>query len=212
MSVQTPDRDRVLRRRHRRERQAALLGVLLAALAVAAGGSLAVFTGAIGSPFDRGFRTAGPDPRTTNPPEPCPPEGTLPVAYQNIQVNVLNATQRAGLATDTASSLAGRGFMILSTGNSTEAAIEVARIGFGAPGIGAAYTLAAQLEGSDLVLDARTDATVDLAVGAGYTALLDPTAITLDSNVALKGAAGCVPLADAVPGPAPVPAATQTAG
>jgi len=212
VSTQAPDRDKVLRRKRRRERQAVVFGVLVAALAVAALGSIAVFTGAIGSPFDRGFRTAEPDAQTTTAPAPCPPDGTLPVAYQSIQVNVLNATKRVGLATDTATALAGRGFVILATGNSPTAIPGVARIGFGAPGIGAAYTLAAQFDGATLVLDARTDATVDVAVGAKYTTLLDPATIGLDAAVALKGAAGCVPLADVVPALAPVPASTPAAG
>ena len=212
---QAADREKVLRRRHRRERQAVVFGVLVAALAVAALGSVAVFTGAIGSPFPRGFSTAEPDPASANPPAPCPPEGTLPVAYQSIQVAVLNATRRAGLATEVATRLAGRGFVILETGNSPSRLSGVGRIGFGPAGVGAAYTLAAQLEGADLVLDARADATVDLAVGNAYAALLDPATVALNPAVALQGVAGCVPLVDAVPAPAPVlapaPAATPAA-
>jgi hypothetical protein len=198
---ETTDRLRALRRRHRRERQAVVFGLLVAALALAGLGSVAVFTGTISSPFSRGFSTAKPDPATARP--PCPPAGTLPVAYQNVQVTVLNASKRPGLATETASALASRGFVILKTGNSPAAVRGVARIGFGPAGVAAAYTLAAQIDGALLALDARADATVDLLVGTTFSALLDPGAVTLDPAVPLRGPARCVPLADAPPAAAP---------
>lgn len=188
-----------------------MFGVLVALLAGAAFGAVAVLTGAIPSPLARNFTTADPNAGQTTPPPPCPPEGTLPVAYQSIQVTVLNATRRGGLATETAGALADRGFTILTTGNSPSAVSGVARISFGAAGVGAAYTLAAQLEGATLVLDERADGTVDLAVGPGYAALLDPSTITLDPTVTLTGVPGCVPLADAVAVPAPSPAAPAPA-
>ncbi|WP_407345408.1 LytR C-terminal domain-containing protein [Pengzhenrongella phosphoraccumulans] len=194
---QGPERARQLRRRHRHERQAALFGVLIAALAVAALGAFAVFTDAIPAPFARDFTTASPEPGSVSAPAPCPPEGTLPVAYPSVSVNVLNATRRGGLATETANALATRGFTILSTGNATTSMTGVARIGFGAAGVGAAYTLAAQIEGATLVLDARADATVDLVVGTKFGALLDVSAITLDPAAPLTGSKGCVALADA---------------
>ncbi|QTE31641.1 LytR C-terminal domain-containing protein [Pengzhenrongella sicca] len=204
------DRDRALRRRHRRERQAVLFGGLVAGLAVAALGGIAVFTGAVGSPFSRGFSTAEPDPESSVAAAPCPPEGTLPVAYGSVQVNVLNGTSRAGLATETSTALTERGFVVLGTGNSPTSVSGTARISFGAAGIGAAYTLAAQLDGPVLVLDAREDATVDLAVGADYLNLLDPAAVVLDPAAPLTGSANCIALSDAVPAPAPV-AATEPA-
>ncbi|MGV8966557.1 MAG: LytR C-terminal domain-containing protein [Cellulomonas sp.] len=206
---QGPERAQLLRRRHRHERQAALFGVLIAGLAVAALGAFAVFTDAIPAPFARGFTTASPDVGLTAAPPPCPPEGTLPVAYQSIPVNVLNATRRSGLATDTAAALATRGFTIQSTGNSTTSMTGVARIGFGAAGVGAAYTLAAQIDGATLVLDARTDSSVDLVIGAEFSTLLDPATITLDPAVALVGAATCVPLAEAETRALPAAAATD---
>ena len=212
--AQGADRGRVLRRRHRRERQAVLFSVLAIALAAVTLGSLAVYTGAVRSPLARDFTTAAPDAGRANPPPPCPPVGTLPVAYQNIQLTVLNATHRAGLATETSNALAGRGFIILSTGNAQSTVSGVARIGFGRSGVGAAYTLAAQLDHATLVLDNRSDGTLDLTVGSDYVALVDPSTITLDPSVPLTGAPSCVPLADAVVTPAaaatvPPPAASS---
>jgi len=198
------DRERALRRRHRRERQALLFGVLLAALALAGLGAIGVFTGAISSPFSRDFSTPKADPKNAVAPAPCPPEGSLPVAYKDIQAKVLNSTKRGGLATTTAAALAGRGFTIVGTGNSPAAVAGSVRIGFGASGVGAAYTIAAQFDHPALALDARTDAGVDVIVGDSFETLLEPTAITLDPAAPLKGAAGCVPLADAQTAPAPV--------
>ena len=207
-----PDRERVLRRRHKRERQAVVFGLLIAALAVTALGSIAAFTGGMDSPFSRPFTTRAPDAGEAPDPAPCPPDGTLPVAYGNIQVTVLNATQRAGLAGQTAQALTARGFVVLGTGNSPSPVPGVARISFGTGGIGAAYTLAAHLEGARLVLDARADATVDLAVGNEFAALLDPTVVVLDPAAPLVGQEGCVPLAELLADTAPAATTPPPAG
>lgn len=206
-----PDRARALRRRHKRERQAVVFGLLLAGLSVGALGSVAVFTGGIESPFSRPFTTRAPAATERPDPPPCPPEGTLPVPYGSVQVTVLNATTRAGLAGRTAEALTARGFVVLGTGNSPSAVPGVARISFGAAGVGAAYTLAAHLETVRLVLDSRADATLDLAVGDEFVSLLDPAAVTLDPAAPLAGQDGCIPLeeAQAAIRPAPSPSATE---
>jgi hypothetical protein len=209
------DRDLVLRRRHRRERQAVVFGLLLAALAVGALGALAIFTGGIDSPFTRPFTTRAPETPAEAAPVPCPPDGTLPVPYGQVQVTVLNATTRAGLAAGTAEALTARGFAVAGTGNSPSPVPGVARISFGAAGIGAAYTLAAHLEGARLVLDSRADATVDLALGDEFVSLLDPGVILLDPAAPLVGQEGCLPLDQVQAGtqpPATAPAAEQPAG
>ncbi len=204
-----PDRGRAVRRRHKRERQAVVFGLLIAALAVGALGAVAVFTGGIEAPFSRPFTTQEPTPLPVAAPPPCPPDGTLPVAYGEVQVTVLNATDRTGLAGQTAEALAARGFAIASVGNATSAVPGAARISFGPAGVGAAYTLAAHLEGARLVLDERTDASVDLALGTGFVGLLDPGVILLDPSTPLTGQDGCVPLAEAQVSPPPVDAAPE---
>ena len=171
-----------------------MFGVLIASLAVAGLGAVAVFTGGIDSPFDRPFTTRAPSTAAAAVPPPCPPDGTLPVAYGQVQVQVLNATDRAGLAADTAAALTARGFAIVGTGNSPSPVLGVARISFGAAGVPAAYTLAAHLPGVSLVLDNRQDATVDLAVGSDFIGLLDPGVVALDPNAPLVGQPGCLPL------------------
>lgn len=210
-----PDRERVLRRRHKRERQAVVFGLLIAALAVGALGAVAVFTGGIDSPFNRPFTTRAPEADEVPTPPPCPPDGTLPVAYGAVQVTVLNATTRSGLAGQTAEALTARGFAVLGTGNSPTPVPGTARISFGLTGIGHAYTLAAHLEGARLVLDSRADATLDLAVGSEFVSLLDPGVVPLTPDAPLVGQEGCVPLDQAAVDPQPAavePAPEQPAG
>ena len=187
-----------------------MFGVLVAALTLVTLGAIAVFTGAIPSPLDRGFTTAAPDTGSKYPPAPCPPGGTLAVAYGGVQVTVLNATRRAGLATETASALSSRGFVILATKNSPAAVAKTAEIRFGPAGLAAAYTLAGQFKDPTLVLDTRPDASVDLAVGQAFTAPLEASKTTAPGT-ALTGVDGCVPLANAVPVPAAA-SATPAAG
>ncbi|MFI2753716.1 LytR C-terminal domain-containing protein [Cellulomonas sp. P22] len=204
-----PDRARTLRRRHMHERQAGIFGLLLAGLAVAGIGSAAVFSGAVEVPFlAREFSTATPtiDPDAIY---PCPPEGALPVAYDQVQVNVYNASNVGGLATRTGTELAARGFAVIATGNSAQGKNGGgARVSFGTAGVAAAYTLAAHLKDPVLKLDDRQDASVDLVVGQRFNDLLPMDQVTLDPAVVLVGAPSCTPLADVTPVAAPTATAT----
>jgi LytR cell envelope-related transcriptional attenuator len=197
-----PDRARTLRRRHMHERQAVIFGVLLAALALAGLGALAVYTGTLGVPFlARGFSTPAPAAGITAP--PCPPEGAAPVPYAQITVNVLNGSKVPGLAAQTAAALTDRGFVVAKTANSPESVTGTARLVFGAAGVAGAYTLAAQLDKPALALDARADATVDITVGTGYVGLVSADAIKLDPTVPFAAPAGCVPISQITLAPAP---------
>ncbi|WP_149205065.1 LytR C-terminal domain-containing protein [Actinotalea subterranea] len=206
-----PDRDRNLRRRHMHERQAVVFGSLVAALAVAALASAAVYTGALSVPFlERDFTSPSPEPTGPNLPDPpCPPEGTLPVAANAIQVSVFNGAGRSGLAAETSTALAGRGFVVLAADNYPARITTTAQITFGEAGIAAGYTMAAYVDGATLVMDKRADATVDLVVGEAFTGLTDPAAVALDPATALTGVEGCVPLETARENA--LPAATPTA-
>lgn len=208
---------RALRRRHQHERQAMVYGSLVAGLAVVALGAAAVYSGSISAPFlDRPFVTVSPsEPASSLPDPPCPPDGTLPVAYNAISVVVLNGSDRAGLAGQTAEALTARGFVVASTGNYTGTTTAGAQLVFGEAGLASAYSLAAQLESPVLVLDTRADATVDLVLGEAFSGLVDPTTIVLDPAAPLVGVEGCVPLEqareDAIPGPTPTPTPTDPA-
>jgi hypothetical protein len=182
--------------------------VLLAGLALAGLGAAAVYTGTLGVPFlARGFSTPAPEAGTTA--VPCPPEGAAPVPYAQVTVNVFNGTGVPGLAAQTAAALTERGFVVGTTANSPANVTGTARLTFGAAGVAAAYTLAAQLDKPVLVLDPRADATVDMTVGTGYVGLVSADLIALDPAVPFAAPAGCVPISQITL--APVPATTTDA-
>lgn len=193
----SPERARQLRRRHRRERQAVVFGALVAAMAVAGLGAAAVYTGVVDAPFAREFTTLT-TPAPTAAPPPCPPEGTLPVTYAETQVRVLNGSATAGLAGEVGNELTGRGFQVAETDNFPAGYAGTSLIRFGEPGLRAAYTLASQVDAPVLELDRRADATVDLVLGTAFTALTDPTLVTLVPDEPLAGPPGCVPLEQAL--------------
>ena len=209
-----PNRARTLRRRHQHERQAVVFGGLVAGLAVAGLGAAAVYSGSMEAPFLA--REFGSPPTATAtgptlPPPPCPPGGTLPVAYGAVTVNVLNASDVAGLARRTGDDLVARGFVVGSLGNYPTTVTQSVELYFGEAGIAAAYTLASQVSGARLVLDTRADESVDLVLGSAFTGLLDPSLVVLDPGAELVGVQGCVSLdqarVSAVPGPTPTEAA-----
>lgn len=203
-------RKRKLRRRHKRERQAVIFGGVLAGLAAVGLGAAAVWTGSMESPFDREWTIVSESPTATEAAVPCVPADTLPVPYGSISVLVLNATSKPGLAGSVADLLGQRGFQIKDTGNYDIKLRGVGRISFGAQGIAQAYTLAAHISGVTLVYDARTDASVDLAVGSGYANLVELDLVPLAADEPLQPVPGCVPLADAEPVPAPTRTATAS--
>ena len=204
-----PDRARSLRRRHMRERQAVVFGVLLAALAVVGLGAAAVYTDSLDLPFMNRDFASDPTPTPSVSHFPCPPEGALPVAYAEVTVNVYNATTTSGLAAATQGQLTDRGFAVGTTGNQPSYD-GVVRITFGTQGIAAAYTLAAQFPDSALLLDGRQDATVDVTLGSDFTALVAADAVGLDPETPLVAPRGCTPYEQIAPpaSTAPTPETT----
>ncbi len=208
---------RAIRRRHKHERQAVIFGSLVAGLALAGFAATAVYTGAMDAPFlDRQFTTPSPEPTGSALVVPCPPDGAISVTGGEIGTNVLNSTKQSGLAATAASELAARGLGVLTTGNYTGAIVAgTAELHFGAAGLPAAYTLAAQIDGAVLALDQRTDASVDLILGDQWKGLLPAEQVTLAIGAPLEGAPSCVPYEQAIeiapPGPAPKPEPTPTA-
>lgn len=194
-----------------------VFGSLVAALVVVGLAAVAVYTEAIHTPFlDRGFVTPSSAPTASAlPPPPCPPDGAVPLAYDQITVSVYNGSTRSGLAGTTADVFASRGFAIGATGNYPPITLPV-EVLFGQSGVAAAYTVAAQLQSPRLVLDTREDATVDVVLGADFAGMVPTEEVTLDPATPLVGAKGCVALgdaiADAVPGPTPSPTNTPTGG
>lgn len=208
----SPDLARQRRRRRVRERQAVIFGVMLGAMAVAAFGAAAVYTGNLSLPF-LSQDIASPAPTglaAAN--SPCPPEGALPVPYGEITVNVYNGTNRAGLAGETSTSLAGRGFVIGVQGNASDVGFSgtqdgTALIQFGAQGAAQAYTVAAQFDSPRLVLDNREDASVDVIVGTSYNALVAAGDVVLAADQPFVAPEGCIPMDQVEPVAQPQPTA-----
>lgn len=209
--MSAPEQARALRRRRKRERQAAVFGVLLVALALVTAVSAAVFTGALTIPvLARGFASPA-STKAALPPQPCPPEGALPVPYGQVAVTVLNGTTRSGLATTVASELQARGFAVAGTGNATRPDSDVGIITAGRNGVAAAYTLAAHVQDARVQLDDRQDSSVSLTLGPSFSALVDPAAVELDPNESLSTPAGCRPVEVLATQPA-APTAAPAAG
>jgi hypothetical protein len=92
-----------------------------------------------------------------------------------VQVRVYNSTVREGLARSVADQLRSRGFLVIATANDPLIDIRDVRVPaevrYGARGFKQAEQVRRQVPGAKLFKDAREDAVVDLALGAGYKRL-----------------------------------------
>jgi len=93
-----------------------------------------------------------------------------------VSVNVYNSTDRAGLAASVAKSLRTQGFKVVDVANDPfgRPISGVGEIRHGADGAAGATLVAARLRGAKVVLDNRTDATVDLVLGMTFKVLTVP--------------------------------------
>jgi hypothetical protein len=139
------------------------------------------------------------------------PGATLPKPA-TVTANVYNATDRAGLARSTAATLRTRGFGIGSIANDPlgKSLTNVAEIRYGAKGKDNALLMRYYVVGATLVLDQRTDTTVDVVLGLKFRAIPDQAAVdkALAKPVVVTSGAGC-------PSPSAKPAtsaATTTGG
>ncbi|BDZ42512.1 hypothetical protein GCM10025865_18110 [Paraoerskovia sediminicola] len=205
--MSTPERQsaRARRRRHEHERQAVVFGVIIAGLAVVGVGALAVYTGAVDSPFDEPFYAPASDQSKLA--VPCVPDETMPVPYADVHVNVLNASGDVGIARITGDLLTDRGFTVDSLGNADET-LDFIEIATNAEGLPAAYTLAAQFETPAVVLDDRAEPTVDVLVGSGFSGLVEEESVGLEADTPLVNLAGCVPVDEITPRHLPTPEPT----
>ena len=193
------------------ERQAVVFGLLTAVLAITGIGALAVYTGAVDAPFDRPFTTPNVE-TVASLKVPCLAEGTLPLPYGEVQVRVLNATGKGGLAAANKQILETRGFTValvddLRTPEGKSTTQHSTQISFGLAGVAQAYTLAAHYDQPVLVLDDRADATVDLVLGKNFVNLVDEELVEIDPVVPLANPAKCVAADTITPQVAYVPPA-----
>jgi hypothetical protein len=161
-----------VRRGRRRSRLPLLLAVLVVAAAAAAGWWW--WTG-------RNDPTVQAQP-TVHRSCPAPTPLPTPVAARLIHVNVYNATDRRGLATEVAVTLRHRGFHVGAVTNDPlhRTVSGIAEVRTGPRGTGAARTMAAQAGAAPavaVVADSRTGTGVDLVIGNAFRSLMSPAAV-----------------------------------
>jgi hypothetical protein len=200
------DRARLVRRRREHSRQILIFGVLGTALAAAFTLALLIFDGIIDAPFARGFTT--PHAVVADTPPPCLPEvigqpdGALPVPYDEIDLRIYNGSGTSGVATANQTVLGRRGFAIEIVGD-WAGTVPLNQMRFGVRGIASAYTVAAHFPPMQMILDDRTDASVDLIVGDAYDQPLPTDQVSLAADRPLLNMRGCEPASSITPIPAP---------
>jgi len=157
------------------------------------------------SPTTSASTTPGPCVTTTvRPGVVLPKPGT-------VKTNVFNATTRAGLARKTANELKLRGFPIGTIANDPlgKTLATVGEIRYGPKGKDNALLMRFYLPGTDLTLDARTDATIDVVLGAKYVAVAPQKSVNaeLAKPVPVASGSGCTS-----PGPTAATGATGASG
>ncbi|WP_299036024.1 LytR C-terminal domain-containing protein [uncultured Pseudokineococcus sp.] len=147
-------------------------------------------------------------PGSAEPSASCPTATTVPVDAAGVEVSVLNATTRAGLAGGVAQELTARGVVVGAVANAPEGTQVpgAAQILHGPEGERAAQGLASVAPGAELVRDdQRAGPAVDLVLGEAWTQL-EPADTPLTASVVPDPAsvpAGCPAVTPAPTTPAP---------
>ncbi|MCU1539785.1 MAG: hypothetical protein JWM01_732 [Arthrobacter sp.] len=104
----------------------------------------------------------------------CPDATYDYVPPEKINLNVLNSTNRPGLARSVADELAARKFVVGTVSNTTSGYRGLALIVSGAAGQSAAFTVQRNVPGADYLQDGRTDASVDIILTGDFRELAQP--------------------------------------
>jgi hypothetical protein len=149
-------------------------------------------TSTVAGSADKASGAASPAPSGSGHPTAAPgsPSAAAPVAAfaalvpgavpkpAAVTVNVYNATDRVGLAGQTAAALKKRGFTIGKIGNAPaplqNKVAGSAQITGGKAGAAMMTVLGTEVSGAHPVTDTRNDTTVDLVLGNGFSALATP--------------------------------------
>jgi len=104
-------------------------------------------------------------------------EGAVARGPVNFNLNVFNSTNRSALAARTAAQLQSRGFVIDMVSNDPlDSNLAIPAQVWGAKSeMNELRTVAAEVPGAQIMTDNRTDPSVDLILGAGFTALAKPS-------------------------------------
>lgn len=183
-------------------------------------GALVLFVAGFGVAwFLRGGASSGAADGEASPePLPCAtvtvvPGNGLPRPGQ-VTTNVFNATDRVGLAADTAAELKRRGFGIGTIANDPleKNVRKAAEIRHGPQGADAAQLMSFYIPGSVLVADDRAGAAIDTVLGKRFDGVAAPAAVqkALTSPSPSPSGPGCAS-ASGAPDPVASPAATPAA-
>jgi LytR cell envelope-related transcriptional attenuator len=108
-----------------------------------------------------------------------------------VTLRVLNASPLNGKATEVATTLQSRGFIVSEVGNATQLEKGVGQFVHGARGTDAARFMALYLPGAELKQDTRADATVDLVIGPDFKGLATQDDVTAKLAQAASASAAC---------------------
>ena len=187
----------------------ALIVLMMLVLFGATFGAVRLLKGDGGGVPDASGSSAAPCVSTTVTP------GTALPKPATVTANVYNATDRAGLARTTATTLRTRGFGIGSVANDPlgKTITTIGELRYGAKGRDNALLLRYYVVGATLVEDQRNDATVDVVLGLKYKGIPDQKVVdaALAKPVVVASGNGCPsPTAKPVtrsPGATPSPTA-----
>ncbi|MDR1440900.1 MAG: LytR C-terminal domain-containing protein [Bifidobacteriaceae bacterium] len=172
-------------------RQTAIYSILTGALIVIAAVAIGQWTGALKPMINKDFKYPPSDPVKTDP-VPCP-AGQSP-AYPEpnaVPVKVLNGTGQQGLALETATAMAARGFVSPESDNGTPYD-GVAKLVAGVNGVNNAYSVLRFFpEGAVITMDLREDTSVDVILGTRFKALRTEEERDADSSVNIVPIESC---------------------
>lgn len=194
---QSRARARAARRRHLQQRQTVIFGTLIAVMLVGGLASGAMWVGILPSPFTVAINS--PEPTGEGETFPCPPDDATFVPLSEISANVLNGTNRDGLAATASTALADRGIAIGSQANAETAFAGDAQITAGPAGLPAAFTAAELFNEATIDVDSRSGETIDIVLGSNYETLRANDEIAIDPDAPIPAAPDCTPLSTASP-------------
>lgn len=189
--AQVAARARAARRKRLQQRQTVIFGSIITVLlgaAVFAGG---VWAEIIPSPLQVELKTPEPQvaPVVT---QPCPPEGAMPVPFDDISVKVLNSTDTSGLGARTAEEMGSFGVQIDTIANASDLYLGSAKILVGVEYLDYGYTVADLIPDAQVSIDTRTEAIVDVVLGAGFIGVKGEDELALDPEQPIPAPSGCI--------------------
>ncbi|WP_196716955.1 LytR C-terminal domain-containing protein [Actinomyces trachealis] len=190
-------------RRRLQHRQTTVVGTVLVAMTAIVIGGLMVWTGMVPPPYEPGFST--PAPNTEAMVRTCPADGAVTSMIAQIQTNVYNGTNQAGLAGGVADRFRDAGMSVANTADWPHGDFNGdVLITAGVDGLSNAYTIAKAFD-TDVYVKvdptvAAGDVTVNVVLGKNYM-----------QSVKAKEAIAAIPPGEAIEAPADCKPAVATA-